>query len=153
MADHLSIPVNSVNACDLAKRQGISLTESRTEETHDYLSLIRVTGQFGEESVTLEGTLLGDCHPRLVSIDHFEIEVVPEGTLLITRHDDKPGVIAALGGVLGEANINISRMQVGIADGKDEAMAVVSISKPLSEESLSKICDIPAVHTVTQLEL
>ncbi len=155
LTDHLSVPVNRVNAGDLAKRQGISLTESRTEETHDYLSLIRVTGQFGEESVTLSGTLLGGCHPRLISIDRFEIEVVPEGTLLITRHLDKPGVIADLGGVLAEAGINISRMQVGIADEghEDEAMAVISVSETLSDDVLAKICDIPAVHTVNQVEL
>ena len=150
---HLSQPVNRVNAADLAKRQGISLTESRTEETHDYLSLIRVTGHFGEQSITLEGTLLGDCHPRLVRIDNFEIEVIPEGTLLITRHDDKPGVIAALGTILGNAEINISRMQVGVADDQQQAMAVISISAPLDEQFLSAVGDIPAVHQVTQVVL
>ncbi|MGR9099517.1 MAG: phosphoglycerate dehydrogenase [Gammaproteobacteria bacterium] len=149
----LSIPVNRVNAVDLAKRQGISLTESRTEETHDYLSLIRLTGKYGNQSLSLSGTLLGDRHPRLVWIDDYEIEVIPEGTLLVTRHEDKPGVIAALGAVLGNANVNISRMQVGLANKKNEAMAVISISSPVNEKLMAAICDIPAVHTATQIEL
>jgi D-3-phosphoglycerate dehydrogenase len=153
LGEQLSIPVNRVNAINLAKRQGIVLTESRTKETHDYLSLIRVTGSYDSECISVSGTLLGDCHPRLVCIDGFDIEVVPEGTLLITRHQDKPGVIASLGKVLGEADINISRMQVGMADEKNEAMAVISVSAPLSENVLAAICDIPAVHTATLVAL
>ena len=153
LTDQLSLPVNRVNAADLAKRQGISLTESRTEEAHDYLSLIRVTGHFAGQTLTLAGALLGGRHPRLVGIDHFDIEFVPEGTLLITRHDDQPGVIAALGGVLGGAGINISRMQVSVADGEQLAVAVISVSEPLNDDFLARICEIPAVHEAKQIVL
>ena len=149
----LSIPVNRVNVTNLAKRQGITLTESRTEETHDYLSLIRLTGWFDDQSFSVEGTLLGDCHPRLVNINQIEIEVVPEGTLLITQHDDQPGVIAALGTILGDAHVNISRMQVGTAEQNSDAMAVISVSEPLGEELMDKICAIQSVHKVTQIVL
>jgi D-3-phosphoglycerate dehydrogenase len=149
----LSVSVNQVNALNLAKRQGISLTESRTEESTDYISLIRITGFFNDTSISLSGALLGGCHPRLVSIDEFEIEVVPEGTLLVTRHDDEPGVIAALGTILGDASVNISRMQVGTEENREQAMAVISISDPLSEEVLAKICAIPAVHDTNQIVL
>lgn len=153
LSGQVSFAVNRVNAVNLAERQGISLIESRSKETHDYLSLIRVTGRCGGQSLTLAGTLLGDCHPRLVSMDDYDIEVVPEGTLLVTRHDDRPGVIAALGGVLAKAHINISRMQVGLANKQNEAMAVISISAPVDKELLSAVCDIPEVRTVTQIVL
>lgn len=153
LADQFDTPVNSVNVESIAKRQGISLIETKTEESQGYLSLIKVTGHCEGRSVSLEGTLLGDCHPRLVSIDQFEIEVVPEGTLLITRHDDKPGVISAISSVLGESNINISRMQVGMADSQQQAMAVISVSEPLDEKLVQGVCSIPAVHTVKQIHL
>ena len=81
----------------------------------------------------------------------FEVEVVPEGTLLVTRHDDKPGVIAAITGVLGTANINISRMDVGMADTNEQAMAIVSVSSPLEDELFTALCAIPAVHSATQI--
>ena len=151
--EQLSVSVNQVNALDLAKRQGISVTESRTEESHDYISLIRITGFFNNESISLSGALLGGCHPRLVCINGYEIEVVPEGTLLVTHHDDKPGVIAALGAILGDANVNISRMQVGTDDKGDQAMAVISVTNPLTEEVLAKISAVPAIRTVNQIAL
>ncbi len=151
--EELSGPVNRVNVTNLAKRQGITLTESRTEEIHDYLSMISIIGHSSDQTITITGTLLGERHPRLVCIDGYEIEVVPEGTLLITRHEDKPGVVAALGKLLGDANINISRMQIGIAPGLTEAMAVIGISEKLSAEQLDLVAGIPAIHSAIQVSL
>jgi len=153
LSGQFSTPVNRVNAENIAKRQGISLIESKTDEPQDYLSLIKVTGHCQDRAITLAGTLLGGCHPRLVCLDQYDIEVVPEGTLLVTRHDDKPGVISAISAVLGNANINISRMQVGMADNQQQAMAVVSVSEPLTENLLQQLCGIPAVHKATQIIL
>jgi D-3-phosphoglycerate dehydrogenase len=153
LSGQFSTPVNRVNAENIARRQGISLIESKTEETRDYLSLIRVTGHCADHAITLAGTLLGGCHPRLVYIDQFDIEVVPEGTLLVTRHDDKPGVISAISTVLGNAAINISRMQVGTADNQQQAMAVISVSEPLTKDLLQQLCGIAAVHQAIQINL
>lgn len=153
LSEQVSTPVNRVNAENIAKRQGIVLVESKTEETQDYLSLIKVTGHCADRSITLAGTLLGGCHPRLVCIDQFDVEVVPEGTLLLTRHDDKPGVISAISTVLGNANINITRMQVGTADAEQRAMAVISVSDPLTDDLLKQLCHIPAVHKAIQIKL
>ncbi|MCQ8119077.1 phosphoglycerate dehydrogenase [Methylomonas rosea] len=153
LGGQLSTPVNRVNVENIAKRQGITLIESQTEESEGYQSLIKITGHCADKSVSLAGTLLGNQHPRLVSINHFEIEVVPEGALLITRHDDRPGVIAAISSILGVANINITRMQVSIADEHQLAMMVISVSDPLNEQVLKSVCEVPAVHTARQIAL
>ncbi|TPQ27805.1 phosphoglycerate dehydrogenase [Methylomonas koyamae] len=149
----LSTPVNRVNVENIAKRQGVALVESQTEYAEGYQSLIKITGHCADKEVSLSGTLLGHQHPRLVGINHFEIEVVPEGALLITRHDDKPGVIAAISSILGTANINITRMQVSIADQNQLAMMVISVSDPLNEQVLKAVCEVPAVHTARQIVL
>lgn len=153
LAGQFSSPVNLVNVENIAKRQGIALVESQTEQAEGYQSLIRISGRCQGETVSLAGTLLGDHHPRLVAVNHFEIEVVPEGTLLITRHDDKPGVIAAISSILGQANINITRMQVSIADEKQLAMMVISVSDPLNPAVMQAVCELPAVHAAKQIVL
>lgn len=153
LSGHFSTPVNRVNAENIAKRQGIVLTESVTHESHDYISLIQLTGQGGGQTLALSGALLGGKQPRLVCINQFDIEVVPEGTLLVTRHDDKPGVISAMSAVLGNANINITRMQVSTADQQQQAMAVISVSAPLSEALIQQLCELPPVHQVKQINL
>ena len=153
LRDRLSTPVNSVNAVPLARRQGIALLESRSLESEEYLSLVTVTGRHSGGAASVAGTLLGERHPRLVRIDDYEVETVPEGTLLITRHEDRPGVVGALGNLLGREHVNISRMQVGTGPSDGEAIAVVGISSPLSPELLHQVEEIPAVHKVYQVTL
>jgi D-3-phosphoglycerate dehydrogenase / 2-oxoglutarate reductase len=94
--------------------------------------------------------LLGERHARLVRIDDCEVESVPEGTVLITRHEDRPGVVGALGTLLGREDVNISRMQVGVTSGS-QALAVIGISHPLSAETLRRVAGTPAIHQVYQL--
>ncbi|MEI7796142.1 MAG: phosphoglycerate dehydrogenase [Methylococcaceae bacterium] len=153
LSGQVSTPVNRVNAENIAKRQGLVLVESVSQEMLDYVSLIKLTGHSAGNTITLSGVLLGGRHPRLVSINEMDIEVVPEGTLLVTRHDDKPGVISAISSVLGEAAINISRMQVSTADNQQQAIAVISIPEPLSADLLAQIGAIPAVNQATQITL
>ncbi len=153
LAGQMSTPVNSVNAENIAKKQGIALVESKTEETEGYVSLVKLTGICADKTVSVVGTLLGDRHPRIVNVNQFEIEVVPEGTLLVTEHNDKPGVISAISSILGESNINISRMQVGVPDSSDNAMAVISVSSPLPAEILEKITDLSFVNNAILINL
>jgi D-3-phosphoglycerate dehydrogenase len=153
LAGQVSTPVNSVNAENLAKKQGLSLVESTTEETEGYVSLVKLVGICADKTVSVVGTLLGDRHPRIVNVNQFEIEVVPEGTLLVTDHNDKPGVISAISAILGESNINITRMQVGVPDSNDKAMAVISVSSPLSADILAKVKDLSFVNCATLINL
>jgi D-3-phosphoglycerate dehydrogenase len=153
LSGQVSTPVNRVNAENIAKRQGIALVESISKDSPDYVSLVKVTGHCADQTIALSGALLGGRQPRLVCINHFDIEVVPDGTLIVTRHDDRPGVISAISSVLGNANINITRMQVSTADVKDQAMAVISVSEPVPESIMQQICNLTPVCNAKQIQL
>ncbi|HEY8247521.1 MAG TPA: phosphoglycerate dehydrogenase [Hyphomicrobium sp.] len=153
LGDRLALPVNEVNATTLAQRQGIAVREVRSEEARDYLSLIELRARTSDRLTNVGGTLLGENHPRLVHIDGYHVEAVPEGCLIFTRHDDRPGVVGALGGILGRENINISRMQIGIAEGSPEAIALIGVSAPLPPKVLEEVRAIPAIRQAVQIEL
>lgn len=153
LGEHLSMPVNQVNAVHLAKRQGIVLVETRSEETSEYLSLITVAGRYAGGEIVVSGTLYDDRHPRLVTINRYEMEAHLEGHLLITMHEDRPGVIGALGAVLGEADVNITRMQVGTADNSNSAVAVMEISEPLGEKIIQKVDGLAAIRKTIQISM
>lgn len=142
----LDAPVNRVNAPVLARRQGLSVVEKRTSESDDWVSLLGLSVRGETGSFAVAGTLLGERRPRLVRLGEHDVEVAPEGTLLVTRHDDQPGVIGALGNLLGGEGVNISRMQVGTALGRDEAMAVLCVDAPLSAALLKRVKGIHAIH-------
>lgn len=149
----LAVPVNQVNAAQLAQRQGIAVRETRSEVTQDYIALVEVRATTTSGATSVAGTLLGERLPRLVRVDNYEVEAVLDGHMLFTRHDDRPGVVGALGGILGRENINISRMQVGIANGTSEAIALIGISESLSEQALAEVQALPAIRQVVQIAL
>jgi D-3-phosphoglycerate dehydrogenase / 2-oxoglutarate reductase len=145
--------VNRVNASHLAKLQGIEVRESRTENARDFVSLVEICAVTGDKSTTVAGTLLGERHARLVRIDDYDVEAVPEGHFLFTRHHDRPGVVGALGGILGRENINISRMHVGVGDTCETAIALISTSAPLSATAMAEIRALPPIEQAVEFEL
>ena len=153
LGERLAVPVNEVNAGTLARRQGIEVREIRSEEAHDYVSLIELRGKAAQSSTSVAGTLLGERHPRLVRIDDYHVEAVPEGCLIFTRHEDRPGVVGSLGSILSRENINISRMQVGVAEGRREAIALIGVSAPISPSALEEVQAIPGVRQAIQIQL
>jgi len=54
---------------------------------------------------------------------------------------------------LGESGINITRMQVSLADENQLSMMVISVSDPLNAQVLKAVCEVPAVHTARQIVL
>ena len=81
-------------------------------------------------------------------IGEFALEIALVGPLLITKHEDKPGVIGAIGTALGESGVNITAMTVGTSEGGGEASAVLSVADAPTEESMERVRALPSVHDV-----
>ena len=92
-------------------------------------------------------------HPRLVRVNEYEIESPLQGHLLFTWHADQPGVIGTLGEILGRLGINISRMQVGVSDNMQLAIAILGISEGLDSKTVETIEEIEAVSRALQVEV
>ena len=152
LCEHHSVPVNSINSLHLARRQGISITEVSSADSRDYLSLVRITATSGDQTICLEGTLFDGRRARLVRVNDYEVESPLEGRLLLTQHADEPGVIGLLGEMLGRRGVNISRMQVGVANDNQLAIAVLAVSKALDADILDDIVRIEAVEKAMQIE-
>ena len=150
---HMSAEVNRVNAKHIAEQQGLNLVESRGGEHPDYHSAVGLSVRHGDHVTEVIGTLFNKKHPRLIRINDYEIEAVLEGQLLVTRHNDQPGVIAAMSNLLAGERINISRMQLGIVSGSNKAVAVIGISTALKDELMNKLADVDAINKVIQVSL
>jgi len=153
LSTHMSAPVNRVNAKSIAAQQGISVSEVRCGTHPDYHATVKLTAHHADNTTTVEGTLFDRRHSRLVRINDCEIEAALNGHLLITRHKDQPGVIAAVSTLLADEQINIARMQIGGVNGSEGAVAVIEISKPLSDELMQALEKIPAITKVMQVSL
>ena len=145
--------VNFVNAPFIARERGIEVKEITSADAGDYHSMLLVKIRAGNKENSVTGILQGKQYPRIIRVDNFAIEVVPEGEMLVLSNIDKPGVIGNIGTLLGKNNINIARMQFGREKPEGRAISVVSIDTPVSDEILSEIKKLPNVLSVKQIHL
>jgi D-3-phosphoglycerate dehydrogenase len=149
----LDLYVNFVNAPLVARERGIKVVEAKSSRATDFASsvTIRVKTSGGEDVV--EGALFGKREPRIVRIDKFFLDAVPEGYLLLLNNEDKPGVIGNVGTLLAANNVNIARLHLGRQTVGGEAVSVWSIDTPLSKGMLDKILKLPHIVSARVIEL
>ncbi len=145
--------VNYVNAPFIAKDRGIEVKEVKSSDPTDYPSLIKVTASSGKKSFAVAGALYNKKDPRIVLVDDFLLEVVPEGDMLVTNNNDKPGVIGNLGTLLGQNNINIARMQFGRDKKGGRAISVISIDGVPGKPVMDKLNKLPNVLSVKYVKI
>ena len=97
----------------------------------------------------LEGTVFEPARPRLTLLDGVEVEAPLEGTLLVLRNADKPGVIGQVGSILGRHGINIASFALGRDDAG--AVGVVRVDATPDDEGLTKaLPEIRAAESVRE---
>ncbi len=145
--------VNYVNAPAMAADRGIHMSEEKVASAEDFTTLIRVTVRAGNEENVVSGTIFGKYEPRLVRINKFRLEAVPEGHMLFIYNTDRPGVIGAIGTTTGRHHINIARMMVGQEKERGQNIILLTTDTPVTPECLKDLRDLEHVAMAKQLEL
>lgn len=143
---HFDTTVNMVNAPMLAKERGISIDQVRNTEIKDLESSFTATVETDKVTRLIRGTVYGGNLLRIIEIDGFQIEVTPEGTMVVIFNDDKPGVIGSVGTVLGNHGININTMGVGHKLEKAKAILAVSLDKTPDTKAASELTALDFVN-------
>ncbi len=137
--------VNYVNALALAKGRSIRVIESKVLEEADYTSLITVAVRSDRGTSEVAGTLFSHREPRVIRIDEFRLEAIPEGYLLIFSNLDVPGVIGTIGTLLGKHQVNIAGMSLGRERPGGRAVSVVNVDTPIPAHVLEEIRRLPNI--------
>ncbi len=145
--------VNYVNAPLIAKDRGIEVKVSKSDATTEYTSLITLKVKAGGKAASVAGTLNSKKEPRIIQVDNFPMETVPEGDMLVLMNNDKPGVIGGIGTLMGQNGINIARMQFGREKQGGKAMSVVSVDSAISDEIMDKVRKLPNVLSAKQVRI
>ncbi|ACN16615.1 SerA1 [Desulforapulum autotrophicum HRM2] len=149
----VSYEVNSVNAGALAKTMGIKVTETTSQESENYLNLIRMTVVTETGTNLVAGTIFGKDDPRIIRINKFRLEVIPDGHLALIHNIDKPGSIGNIGTCLGKHDINIAKMMVGREDDGDRNIIFLQTDTPISAEIAEEISGLGLVNSMVTFEL
>ncbi|MDQ0219026.1 phosphoglycerate dehydrogenase [Peribacillus cavernae] len=146
-------PVNEVNALLIAKERGVTIGEKISTDAYGYANCISVTVKGDNRQLDIRGTHVENYGSRIVSLNGFNIEFLPEGNFLYIQHTDQPGVIGNVGRILGDDEVNIATMQVGRKQAGGEAIMVLSFDKPLSDEMFEKLNELPDISFMYRMSL
>ncbi len=132
---------NRINAAAVAAERGIRIQEDRkTTASGGAGSVLKLTLHSADGDASASATVLHGNSPRLLTLDGIDIEAPLNGTLVVIRNHDVPGVIGRIGTILGEHGLNIANFALGragsVASGRPQripegqALAVVQIDAP-----------------------
>jgi len=142
--------VNMVSAPAVAKERGITVSESRQEDSPIYESLIRITVTTEKGKRSFAGSVLAGT-PRVVEVKGMDLDAPFGPTMLYVNNLDKPGFIGNLGGLLADAGVNIATFNLGRVSAGDDAIALVGVDQQPSEALIGKIQGLPHVKEARSL--
>jgi D-3-phosphoglycerate dehydrogenase len=142
--------VNMVSAPAVAKERGITVSESRQEDSPIYESLIRITVTTEKGKRSFAGSVLAGT-PRVIEVKGMDLDAPFGPTMLYVNNVDKPGFIGNLGALLADAGINIATFNLGRVSQGDDAIALVGVDQPPSEELVTRIQALPHVKEARTL--
>ncbi|MBP7215758.1 MAG: phosphoglycerate dehydrogenase [Candidatus Omnitrophica bacterium] len=131
--------VNFVNSLALAKERGIRLSEVKSSQEAEFVTLIQLEIVTDKERRKICGTLSANKQPRIVKIDNYYVEVSPVGEMIMIQNWDRPGIIGNLGSLLGKLNINIAAMTFGRQEAGGKAISVLNVDSVISADILDSI--------------
>ena len=161
-----SAHINLVNADYIAKQRGLKIVEERQlsegslEVPLDTIEVriahveSKFAGALSEDNgeITVEGKVK-DKTPYLSKVGNFGVDISLEGSVILSRQDDQPGMIGKVGSILGGENVNISFMTVGRTGRRKKAVVAIGVDEEPNQQVLHKIQSLPAVEELVYLKL
>jgi len=142
--------VNFVNALVIAKERGITVIESKTAEIQDFASLIVVEVETDKAKSLVAGTLFTKTDLKIVKINEFWVDSVPEGNMLFVFNKDVPGIIGEIGTIFGKNKINIASVSFGRDVKGGNAVSVWNVDSDVPKKVLD---DIKKAQNIQEVKL
>ena len=156
---HLDTDVNVINVEHLARARGIELVT--IHEPNPPAGLVgdivgvRADSPSGESHRIL-GTVYADGLPRILRLDGYSMDMIPEGNMVIIVNQDQPGVIGTVGSTFGDAKVNIADMVISRefnTQGQATALMVIKTDSQPDPGLFNRLKAHPNILKVKSLSL
>jgi L-serine dehydratase len=135
------------NSLEVAANSGLKttfLTEIGGEE-HPNTVEIKMKGASGD-IVTVIGVSIGGGNIVIKRINNYQVEITGNHFTLLIANQDKPGVIAAVCQILAQEDLNIASMRVSRYHRGEQALMILELDQPASEQTLTSIQILPSIE-------
>lgn len=147
--------VNYVNAPIIAKNKGLDVSTTKSNTSTDYIGSITLKLVTDKETNSVAGALIATDMPRIVKINGYNASIEPEKHMILVPHENKPAMVAKVATVLGDKNINITRMNV--AQNRTEAdnisIMIINTDSKVDDKVLEEISAIDGVGLAKYIKL
>jgi D-3-phosphoglycerate dehydrogenase len=143
--------VNYVNAPVLVKDRGIDLVESHSSREEVFTNTIEMSLEFDSGTRCLAGSVFHPDDLRIVKVDNYSIEIIPEGYMLVIYNKDLPGTVGRIGSIIGESEVNIARLFLGRDKQQGTAIIIINLDTEVPQETIDKINAVPNALSVQEV--
>ncbi|MCM8828085.1 MAG: phosphoglycerate dehydrogenase [Candidatus Omnitrophica bacterium] len=144
--------VTYVNAPLFLKEKGVKLVEKKRMSAEQFSNLIVAEAIVDGKSFSVSGTLVAS-EPRIVGINGYSVEAVPQGAVIVCRNDDVPGIVGHIGRILGEKSVNIASMTMGRKVKGGPAITVLNLDQEIDKQTVNEIGKFPGIRSVQLIRL
>jgi D-3-phosphoglycerate dehydrogenase len=144
--------VNIINAPAVAAAMGLDLVESTINARTEFHELLVAELRKGDSRFRVAGTIIGKS-PRIVEIDRLFVDINIAGHFLIVRNDDRPGIVGAVGSLLGAAEQNIANLSLARNKSDGNALTVIELDAALTDDLMQEIRAVPGVISATGVSM
>ena len=135
--------VTYVNAPLIAADRGAEVELVVDREVSEHHNQVTVRGAFQDgRTASVQGSVTGTGTREtcmLTQVDGFDLELGAGGVLLFFRYSDRPGVVGAIGTILGKSGVNIAAMQVARREAGGEALMALTVDSSVDVELLTSV--------------
>jgi len=153
LSPFLDTPVNYVNAPHIARERNIRVVESRSNKPSDFLNSITVRVASASGAQTVEGAVFSNNAVRLVRVNDFYLEAVLDGYIIVLNNHDVPGVVGAVGTLLGQRGINIAGLELGRDLVGGMAISLIHVDGQVPQEVLAELRTLEPIISAQQIKL
>ena len=144
--------VNMVSAPLIAKERGIKISTTRQAQTGAFEGYVKVTVVTDKRERSIAGTVFSDGKPRFIQIKGINIDAEVGAHMLYTTNRDEPGIIGALGSIMGAHGVNIANFTLGRSAAGGEAIALLYVDEPVPAEARAKLAETGLFTQIKPLE-
>lgn len=148
-------PVTYVNAPLIAKERGCESRLVTDANSEAFRNVTTLHGTLADGTVvSVSGTLTGPkMVQKIIGVGGYDLEVPLSQHMAFFSYVDRPGVVGALGRLLGDADVNIAAMQVSRDDARGTALVALTVDSAIPDDVIAAIGAEIGADTVRVVDL
>ncbi len=152
LRESLGENINYVNAKFLAEENGIIIDKGNFASSSGFKNRVGIKLTTNKDIIQVAGTVFGEREERIIEINGFELDIKPEGRMILFTNSDVPGVIGDVGTIIAKHGINIADFRLG-RDKNRKALAVIHTDSEPSEAVLNELRELQACISISSVSL